>query len=160
MKNGSLIAFHGETRALYQHPPNRFARRILERQYSLRHRAGDNGGSGAGGRQLRRCGDLRAVQPGQPPRLQQTVAHSSSALSLTPRSAYSKSLHATLQSAHWQGDLTHLLCDIAWRNGADGVDACQSAAARATSWRCVRNRMMRSRIEYKLRHHLPWKTGV
>lgn len=78
MKDGSLIA-HGETRALYHHPPNRFAAEILRsRQYSLRHRAGDNGGSGAGGRQLRRCGDSR-VQPGQPPRLQQTAVHSSSA---------------------------------------------------------------------------------
>ncbi|XFW02022.1 2-aminoethylphosphonate ABC transport system ATP-binding subunit PhnT [Klebsiella pneumoniae] len=34
-------------------------------------------------------------------------------MSLAPRSATSNRLNATLTSVHWQGDLTHLLCDVA-----------------------------------------------
>lgn len=34
-------------------------------------------------------------------------------MSLAPRTATSNRLNATLQSVHWQGDLTHLLCDVA-----------------------------------------------
>lgn len=77
MKDGSLIA-HGETRALYQHPPNRFAAEFLGRANILSAIA--LGITEAPGlvRQLRRCSDSR-VQPGQPPRLQQTTVHSSSA---------------------------------------------------------------------------------
>lgn len=87
MKDGSLIA-HGETHELYHYPPNRFSAEFLGRANNAFSRGGLHGNK-----------KLLCIRPQH--------------MSLAPRSATSNRLNATLTSVHWQGDLTHLLCDVA-----------------------------------------------
>ncbi|MBD6275842.1 TOBE domain-containing protein, partial [Salmonella enterica subsp. enterica serovar Enteritidis] len=112
MKDGSLIA-HGETRALYQHPPNRFAAEFLGRANILSAIA--LGITEAPGLVDVSCGGavIRAFSRGSHHGYNKLLCIRPQHLSLTPRSAYSNRFNATLQSVHWQGDLTHLLCDVA-----------------------------------------------
>lgn len=112
MKEGSLIA-HGETRALYHHPPNRFAAEFLGRANLLTATA--LGRRHGPGQQSVSCGGTvvsafsRGGLHGQHTLLCLRPQH----ITLTPQSAQSHRLNATLRSWHWQGDLTHLLCDVA-----------------------------------------------
>ncbi|ECM1663789.1 TOBE domain-containing protein, partial [Salmonella enterica subsp. enterica serovar Tennessee] len=112
MKDGSLIA-HGETRALYQHPPNRFAAEFLGRANILSAIA--LGITEVPGLVDVSCGGavIRAFSRGSHHGYNKLLCIRPQHLSLTPRSADSNRFNATLQSVHWQGDLTHLLCDVA-----------------------------------------------
>ena len=111
MKDGSMIA-HGETRALYQHPPNRFAAEFLGRANILSATA--LGISDAPGLVDVSCGGavIRAFSQGSHHGYNKLLCIRPQHMSLTPRSANSNRFNATLQSVHWQGDLTHLLCDV------------------------------------------------
>lgn len=111
MKDGSMIA-HGETRALYQHPPNRFAAEFLGRANILSATA--LGVSDAPGLVDVSCGGavIRAFSQGSHHGYNKLLCIRPQHMSLTPRSANSNRFNATLQSVHWQGDLTHLLCDV------------------------------------------------
>ncbi|MDR0219335.1 MAG: 2-aminoethylphosphonate ABC transport system ATP-binding subunit PhnT [Enterobacteriaceae bacterium] len=119
MKDGSMIA-HGETRALYHHPPNRFAAEFLGRANILSATA--LGVASSPGLVDVSCGGsvIRAFSQGNQHGHNRSQHGHNKLLSirpqhmnLTPRSANSNRLNATLQSVHWQGDLTHLLCDVA-----------------------------------------------
>jgi 2-aminoethylphosphonate transport system ATP-binding protein len=112
MKDGSLIA-HGETHSLYRHPPNRFAAEFLGRANILPatalHALPTPGIVNVS------CGGtlVNAWTPGMHHGHNKLLCIRPQHLSLAPRSAQSNRLNATLQSVHWQGDLTHLLCDVA-----------------------------------------------
>ncbi|NIF38574.1 2-aminoethylphosphonate ABC transport system ATP-binding subunit PhnT [Enterobacter sp. Tr-810] len=112
MKDGSMIA-HGETRALYHHPPNRFAAEFLGRANILQATA--LGNVSAPGLVGVSCGGtvIRAWSQGVKHGHNKLLCIRPQHMSLTPRSSSSNRLNATLQSVHWQGDLTHLLCDVA-----------------------------------------------
>ena len=112
MKDGSLIA-HGETHQLYHYPPNRFAAEFLGRSNILRATAlKDTVGPGlvsvsCGG------GLINAFSHGGQHGNNKLLCIRPQHMSLAPRTATSNRLNATLTSVHWQGDLTHLLCDVA-----------------------------------------------
>ena len=112
MKDGSLIA-HGETHQLYHYPPNRFSAEFLGRANILQATAlTDTAGPGlvsvsCGGGLI--AAFSRGGQHGNNKLLCIRPQH----MSLAPRSATSNRLNAILTSVHWQGDLTHLLCDVA-----------------------------------------------
>ena len=112
MKEGTMIA-HGETRALYHHPPNRFAAEFLGRANILSATA--LGMSTTPGLVEVSCGGsiIRAFSQGDHHGKARLLCIRPQHMSLTPRSAKSNRFNATLQSVHWQGDLTHLLCDVA-----------------------------------------------
>ena len=112
MKDGSLIA-HGETHQLYHYPPNRFTAEFLGRANILQATAlKDTAGPGlvsvsCGG------GLITAFSRGGQHGNNKLLCIRPQHMSLAPRTATSNRLNATLQSVHWQGDLTHLLCDVA-----------------------------------------------
>ncbi|WP_434582440.1 2-aminoethylphosphonate ABC transport system ATP-binding subunit PhnT [Klebsiella sp. R390] len=112
MKDGSMIA-HGETHQLYHNPPNRFSAEFLGRANILQATAlSDMVGPGlvsvsCGG------GLIQAFSQGGQHGNNKLLCIRPQHMSLAPRSAASNRLHATLTSVHWQGDLTHLLCDVA-----------------------------------------------
>lgn len=112
MKDGSMIA-HGETRALYHHPPNRFAAEFLGRANILAATA--LGGTSAPGMVSVSCGGtvIRAYSQGMQFGHNKLLCIRPQHMSLSPRTANSNHLNATLLSVHWQGDLTHLVCDVA-----------------------------------------------
>ncbi|MBV8045331.1 2-aminoethylphosphonate ABC transport system ATP-binding subunit PhnT [Pluralibacter sp.] len=112
MKDGSLIA-HGETHALYHHPPNRFAAEFLGRANILAATALN--ASPAAGVVNVSCGGtlVNAWSQGAHHGHNKLLCIRPQHMSLTPRSAQSNRLNAVLTSVHWQGDLTHLLCDVA-----------------------------------------------
>jgi 2-aminoethylphosphonate transport system ATP-binding protein len=112
MKDGEMIA-HGETHQLYHQPPNRFAAEFLGRANILSATALNV--TAAPGRVAVSCGGgivsawSQGIHHGHNKLLCIRPQH----LSLAPRSAQSNRLNGTLTSVHWQGDLTHLLCDVA-----------------------------------------------
>ena len=112
MKDGSLIA-HGETHQLYHYPPNRFSAEFLGRANILQATAlTDTAGPGlvsvsCGG------GSIAAFSRGGQHGNNKLLCIRPQHMSLAPRSATSNRLNAILTSVHWQGDLTHLLCDVA-----------------------------------------------
>ena len=102
MKDGSLIA-HGETHQLYHYPPNRFSAEFLGRANILQATAlTDTAGPG-----------LVSISCGGQHGNNKLLCIRPQHMSLAPRSATSNRLNAILTSVHWQGDLTHLLCDVA-----------------------------------------------
>ncbi|WHP81090.1 2-aminoethylphosphonate ABC transport system ATP-binding subunit PhnT [Edwardsiella anguillarum] len=112
MKDGTMIA-HGETRSLYHHPPNRFAAEFLGRAniipataLSVTPTPGMVSVSCAGA-------IINAFSRGGQHGYHKLLCIRPQHISLAPRTANSNRLNATLQSVHWQGDLTHLLCDVA-----------------------------------------------
>jgi 2-aminoethylphosphonate transport system ATP-binding protein len=141
MKDGSLIA-HGETHRLYHYPPNRFSAEFLGRANILQATALTDTPGRAGQRQLRRRIDSR-LQPGGQHGNNKLLCIRPQHMSLAPRSATSNRLNATLTSVHWQGDLTHLLCDVAGE-AVRIVMTHVNPLPRATSWRSTLNPTMRS----------------
>ncbi|TCQ73170.1 2-aminoethylphosphonate transport system ATP-binding protein [Raoultella ornithinolytica] len=112
MKDGSLIA-HGETHQLYHYPPNRFSAEFLGRANILQATALKDSAS-PGLVNASCCGGLiSAFSQGGQHGSNKLLCIRPQHMSLTPRSAASNRLNATLTSVHWQGDLTHLLCDVA-----------------------------------------------
>lgn len=111
MKGGSMIA-HGETHALYQYPQNRFTAEFLGRANILPATALKL--EEAPGLMDVYCGSaiVRAFNQGGHKSRNKLLCIRPQHLSLTPRSEHSNCFNATLQSVHWQGDLTHLLCDV------------------------------------------------
>ena len=112
MKDGSMIA-HGETHRLYHYPPNRFSAEFLGRANILQATAlTDTSGPGLVSAS---CGGglVQAFSQGGQHGNNKLLCIRPQHMSLAPRSAASNRLHATLTSVHWQGDLTHLLCDVA-----------------------------------------------
>jgi 2-aminoethylphosphonate transport system ATP-binding protein len=112
MKEGSLIA-HGETHQLYHHPPNRFAAEFLGRANILAATALNL--SPAPGVVSVSCGGtvVSAWSEGVLHGHNKLLCIRPQHMSLVPRSAMSNCLNGVLTSVHWQGDLTHLLCDVA-----------------------------------------------
>ncbi|WP_159871693.1 MULTISPECIES: 2-aminoethylphosphonate ABC transport system ATP-binding subunit PhnT [unclassified Raoultella] len=112
MKDGSLIA-HGETRQLYHYPPNRFSAEFLGRANILQATALKD--SASPGLVNASCGGglISAFSQGGQHGSNKLLCIRPQHMSLTPRSEASNRLNATLTSVHWQGDLTHLLCDVA-----------------------------------------------
>lgn len=111
MKDGAMIA-HGETHQLYHYPPNRFTAEFLGRANILNATALTVSPTPA---MLDvSCGETvvrvwsRGIHTGHNKLLCIRPQH----VSLTPRSAHSNKFMASLISVHWQGDLTHLLCDV------------------------------------------------
>ncbi|MBB1202304.1 2-aminoethylphosphonate ABC transport system ATP-binding subunit PhnT [Enterobacteriaceae bacterium 89] len=111
MKDGSMIA-HGETHKLYHHPPNRFAAEFLGRANIL-HATALNHSPSAGLVNVS-CGGaiISAWSEGVHHGHNKLLCIRPQHMSLTQRSPHSNRLNATLTSVHWQGDLTHLLCDV------------------------------------------------
>ena len=112
MKDGSLIA-HGETHELYHYPPNRFSAEFLGRANILQATALKD--SPEPGLVSVSCGGglINAFSRGGLHGNKKLLCIRPQHMSLAPRSATSNRLNATLTSVHWQGDLTHLLCDVA-----------------------------------------------
>ena len=112
MKDGSLIA-HGETHELYHYPPNRFSAEFLGRANILQATALTD--SLQPGLVNVSCGGglINAFSRGDLHGNNKLLCIRPQHMSLAPRSAMSNRLNATLTSIHWQGDLTHLLCDVA-----------------------------------------------
>ncbi len=112
MKDGSLIA-HGETHELYHYPPNRFSAEFLGRANILQATALKD--STEPGLVSVSCGGglINAFSRGGLHGNNKLLSIRPQHMSLAPRSAMSNRLNATLTSIHWQGDLTHLLCDVA-----------------------------------------------
>ena len=112
MKDGSLIA-HGETHELYHYPPNRFSAEFLGRANILQATALKD--SPEPGLVSVSCGGglINAFSRGGLHGNNKLLCIRPQHMSLAPRSATSNRLNATLTSVHWQGDLTHLLCDVA-----------------------------------------------
>ncbi|SSL54310.1 2-aminoethylphosphonate ABC transporter ATP-binding protein [Klebsiella quasipneumoniae] len=112
MKDGSLIA-HGETHELYHYPPNRFSAEFLGRANILQATALKD--SPEPGLVNVSCGGglVNAFCRGGLHGNNKLLCIRPQHMSLAPRSATSNRLNATLTSVHWQGDLTHLLCDVA-----------------------------------------------
>ena len=112
MKDGSLIA-HGETHELYHYPPNRFSAEFLGRANILQATALKD--STEPGLVSVSCGGglINAFSRGGLHGNNKLLCIRPQHMSLAPRSATSNRLNATLTSVHWQGDLTHLLCDVA-----------------------------------------------
>lgn len=112
MKDGSLIA-HGETHKLYHHPPNRFAAEFLGRANILAAMALNT--TSAPGQVAVSCGGavINAWSEGCHHGHNKLLCIRPQHMSLIPRSAASNRLLTKLTSVHWQGDLTHLLCDVA-----------------------------------------------
>ncbi|HBS5762000.1 2-aminoethylphosphonate ABC transport system ATP-binding subunit PhnT [Klebsiella pneumoniae] len=112
MKDGSLIA-HGETHELYHYPPNRFSAEFLGRANILQATALKD--SPEPGLVSVSCGVslINAFSRGGLHGNKKLLCIRPQHMSLAPRSATSNRLNATLTSVHWQGDLTHLLCDVA-----------------------------------------------
>ena len=112
MKDGSLIA-HGETHELYHYPPNRFSAEFLGRANILQATALKD--SPEPGLVSVSCGGglINAFSRGGLHGNNKLLCIRPQHMSLAPRSATSNRLNATLMSVHWQGDLTHLLCDVA-----------------------------------------------
>ncbi|HCT4299417.1 TPA: 2-aminoethylphosphonate ABC transport system ATP-binding subunit PhnT [Klebsiella quasipneumoniae] len=112
MKDGSLIA-HGETHELYHYPPNRFSAEFLGRANILQATALTD--SLQPGLVNVSCGGglVNAFYRGGLHGNNKLLCIRPQHMSLAPRSATSNRLNATLTSVHWQGDLTHLLCDVA-----------------------------------------------
>lgn len=112
MKDGSLIA-HGETHELYHYPPNRFSAEFLGRANILQATALTD--SLQPGLVNVSCGGglVNAFSRGGLHGNNKLLCIRPQHMSLAPRSATSNRLNATLTSVHWQGDLTHLLCDVA-----------------------------------------------
>ncbi len=112
MKDGSLIA-HGETHELYHYPPNRFSAEFLGRANILQATALKD--STEPGLVSVSCGGglINAFSRGGLHGNNKLLCIRPQHMSLAPRSATSNRLNATLTSVHWQGDLTHLQCDVA-----------------------------------------------
>lgn len=112
MKDGSLIA-HGETHELYHYPPNRFSAEFLGRANILQATALTD--SLQPGLVNVSCGGglVNAYSRGGLHGNNKLLCIRPQHMSLAPRSATSNRLNATLTSVHWQGDLTHLLYDVA-----------------------------------------------
>ena len=112
MKDGYLVA-HGEKNDLYHRPPNRFAAEFLGRANILSATA--LGFSSIPAQVSVSCGGtlIEAQTQGMQAQSHKLICIRPQHISLTPRADTSNQLHATLQSIRWQGDITHLLCDVA-----------------------------------------------
>lgn len=112
MKDGYLVA-HGEKNALYHRPPNRFAAEFLGRANILAATA--LGFSTNPGKVNVSCGGtlLEAHTLGMRAGTHKWVCIRPQHITLVPNSNATNQLQATLTSIRWQGDLTHLICDVA-----------------------------------------------
>ncbi|WP_343552390.1 2-aminoethylphosphonate ABC transport system ATP-binding subunit PhnT [Pantoea sp.] len=112
MKDGSMIAY-GETQSLYRYPPNRFAAEFLGRANILQATALEL--STQAGAVHVTCGGsvVNAYTQGAMRSRNKLLCLRPQHISLSARSAHSNRLEATLVASHWQGDLTHLICDVA-----------------------------------------------
>lgn len=115
MKDGYLVA-HGEKNALYHRPPNCFAAEFLGRANILSATA--LGFSSVPAQVSVSCGGtlIEAQTQGMQNNSHKLICIRPQHISLTPRADTSNQLHATLRSIRWQGDITHLLCDVAGEN--------------------------------------------
>lgn len=111
MKDGYLVA-HGEKEALYHRPPNRFAAEFLGRANILS--ATVLGLSIIPNQISVSCGGslIEAQATAMRAGTHKWVCLRPQHISLTPRNDTSNQLHATLCAVRWQGDLTHLICDV------------------------------------------------
>lgn len=112
MKDGMMVAY-GETQALYRQPPNRFAAEFLGRANILKATA--LGLQPLPGEVTVSCAGtlLNATTSGNMSDRKMLLCLRPQHIALHPQSARSNRLEVRLQSLHWQGDLTHLLCDAA-----------------------------------------------
>ncbi|WOC06305.1 2-aminoethylphosphonate ABC transport system ATP-binding subunit PhnT [Providencia sp. PROV024] len=112
MKEGYLVA-HGEKNALYHRPPNRFSAEFLGRANILNATA--LGFSANPAIVNVSCSGtlLEAYTPGMRASTHKWVCIRPQHITLTPRNETSNQLQAVLRSIRWQGDLTHLVCDVA-----------------------------------------------
>lgn len=111
MKEGYLVA-HGEKNALYQRPPNRFSAEFLGRANILNATA--LGFSANPAIVNVSCSGtlLEAYTPGMRASTHKWVCIRPQHITLTPRNETSNQLQAVLRTIRWQGDLTHLVCDV------------------------------------------------
>lgn len=112
MKEGYLVA-HGEKNALYHRPPNRFAAEFLGRANILP--ATPLSFSATPAQVNVSCAGtlLEAQTLGMRAGTQKFVCIRPQHITLIPHSKATNQLHGRLQSIRWQGDLTHLICDVA-----------------------------------------------
>lgn len=112
MKDGYLVA-HDEKNALYHRPPNRFAAEFLGRANILS--ATPLTFSTTPAQVSVSCGGtlLDAQTLGMRTGTHKFVCIRPQHITLVPHSDATNQLHGTLQSIRWQGDLTHLVCDVA-----------------------------------------------
>ncbi|RFB79972.1 ATP-binding cassette domain-containing protein [Methylovirgula sp. 4M-Z18] len=112
MKDGMLSA-HGATNELYRHPPNRFAAEFLGRANLLPVTPSDPGTTG--GYASVTLGSSRLLAPAKAdlPRNKCLLCVRPQNVTLTPESASTNRLSGNLTDIHWQGELTHLVLEIA-----------------------------------------------
>ncbi|MBP6122014.1 MULTISPECIES: 2-aminoethylphosphonate ABC transport system ATP-binding subunit PhnT [Providencia] len=112
MKEGYLVA-HGEKETLYHYPPNRFSAEFLGRANILAATALDFSSTPS---QINvSCGGtlIKAQTRGMREGTHKLVCIRPQHISLTPRNDTTNQLQATLRTIRWQGDLTHLNCEVA-----------------------------------------------
>jgi 2-aminoethylphosphonate transport system ATP-binding protein len=112
MKDGELSAI-GRTGELYRRPPNRFAAEFLGRANLLPTVV--EGLADANGFALVSVGDARLVVAGvdQPTGAKRLLCVRPQNLTLTGDEERSNRIVATVTEVHWQGELTHLVAEIA-----------------------------------------------
>ena len=126
MKDGYLVA-HGEKEALYHQPPNRFAAEFLGRANILS--ATVLGLSTIPNQINVSCGGslIEAQATTMRTGTHKWVCLRPQHISLTPRNDTSNQLYATLRAIRWQGDLTHLVCDVSGESVTVAVTHLSSA---------------------------------
>lgn len=112
MKDGYLVA-HGEKNTLYHRPSNRFAAEFLGRANILTATALHFSSTPA--RVNVSCAGtlLEAQTQGMKTGTHKWICIRPQHITLIPRPETTNQLHGTLRSIRWQGDLTHLICDVA-----------------------------------------------
>ncbi|MBJ3813878.1 2-aminoethylphosphonate ABC transport system ATP-binding subunit PhnT [Shimwellia pseudoproteus] len=111
MQGGDMVA-HGETQSLYRHPPCRFAAEFLGRANILPATA-LSAGNGPGIIDISCAGAvIRGYATGPHTPGNKLLCLRPQHISLAPRSPHSNRLTARLSAVSWQGELTHLTCDV------------------------------------------------
>ncbi|CAM5766794.1 ABC transporter ATP-binding protein [Labrys miyagiensis] len=112
MKDGVLNA-HGPTAELYRRPPNRFAAEFLGRANILPATMDDNGATSGFARV--RVGSASVLAAASMPSGAEAclLCIRPQHLALQPEGSDVNTLTGTLKDVHWQGELTHLVLDVA-----------------------------------------------
>lgn len=112
MKDGMLNA-HGPTAELYRRPPNRFAAEFLGRANILPARVEDNGSASGFAKVAVGADSVLALPSSLPNGGGCLLCVRPQHLALQPDGNDVNVIAGTLRDVHWQGELTHLVLDVA-----------------------------------------------
>ncbi|WP_413987844.1 ABC transporter ATP-binding protein [Labrys okinawensis] len=112
MKDGMLNA-HGPTADLYRRPPNRFAAEFLGRANILPVFVEDNGSASGFAKVQVGSASVLAAASDRPNGSKCLLCVRPQHLALQPEGSDVNTITGTLKDVHWQGELTHLVLDVA-----------------------------------------------